>query len=90
MPKNLAKPNTSNCQKPHVNRGVPDFFTTDYPASTVAPYTLLVPIAGIGSAALVLGETVSSLEWIGSVLVFCGLLLNVFGAKVLSRARAIS
>jgi hypothetical protein len=29
MPKNLAKPNTSNRRKTHANRGVPDFFTTD-------------------------------------------------------------
>ncbi len=57
-----------------------------YPASTVAPFTLLVPIAGIGSAALLLGERISNLEWIGSGLVFAGLLLNVFGPRLLRRA----
>lgn len=57
-----------------------------YPASTVAPFTLLVPIVGIGSAALLLGETISGLEWIGSGLVFAGLLLNVFGPRLLTRA----
>ena len=57
-----------------------------YPASTVAPFTLLVPIAGIGSAALVLGETISGLEWLGSALVFLGLLLNVFGGRIWGRA----
>ena len=59
-----------------------------YPASTVAPFTLLVPIAGIGSAALLLGERISNLEWIGSGLVFAGLLLNVFGPRLLRRAAA--
>lgn len=53
-----------------------------YPASIVAPFTLLVPIAGIGSAALLLGETISGIEVLGSVLVFAGLLLNVFGPRL--------
>ncbi len=53
-----------------------------YPANLVAPFTLLVPIAGIGSAALLLGETVSGIEVLGSVLVFGGLLLNVFGPRL--------
>ncbi|MBI4921745.1 MAG: EamA family transporter [Devosia nanyangense] len=56
-----------------------------YPASTVAPFTLLVPIAGIGSAALLLGERISGLELIGSALVFTGLLLNVFGPRLVGQ-----
>lgn len=56
-----------------------------YPASTVAPFTLLVPIAGIGSAALLLGERITGFEAAGSVLVFLGLLLNVFGPRLLAR-----
>lgn len=58
-----------------------------YPANTVAPFTLLVPIAGIGSAALLLGETISGIEVLGSVLVFAGLMFNVFGPRLWSRAR---
>lgn len=53
-----------------------------YPANVVAPFTLLVPIAGIGSAALLLGETISGVEVLGSVLVFGGLLLNGFGPRL--------
>jgi len=56
-----------------------------YPASTVAPFTLLVPIAGIGGAASLLGERITGLELIGSVLVFAGLLLNVFGPRLVTR-----
>lgn len=59
-----------------------------YPASTVAPFTLLVPIIGIGASALLLGERVTGFETIGSGLIFIGLLLNVFGPRLLSRARA--
>jgi O-acetylserine/cysteine efflux transporter len=52
-----------------------------YPASVVAPFSLLVPVVGIASAVLVLGEPLSGLEVAGSVLVFAGLLLNVFGPR---------
>ena len=52
-----------------------------YPANLVAPFSLLGPITGIGSAALLLGETISHLEIAGSALVFLGLMVNVFGPR---------
>lgn len=58
-----------------------------YPANLVAPFSLLVPVAGIASAALLLGETISGLEIAGSLIVFIGLMLTVFGARVVSRVR---
>jgi O-acetylserine/cysteine efflux transporter len=57
-----------------------------YPANTVAPFTLLVPIFGMGSAYLLLGETISPIEVIGSVLVFAGLIVNVFGPRLFVRS----
>lgn len=60
-----------------------------YPANVVAPFTLLVPIAGMASAALLLGEGVSVLEIAGSALVLAGLLLNVFGQRVLAAFRRV-
>jgi O-acetylserine/cysteine efflux transporter len=59
-----------------------------YPASIVAPFTLLVPIVGLTSGLLVLGEPMSGLDWGGSVLVFIGLLINVFGPRVFARRTA--
>lgn len=56
-----------------------------HPASTVAPFTLLVPVVGIAGAALLLGERISGLELVGSALVFAGLLLNIFGPRVFRR-----
>jgi O-acetylserine/cysteine efflux transporter len=56
-----------------------------YPASTVAPFTLLVPVTGVASGALLLGEHITLLEAMGSVLIFVGLLFNVFGARLLAR-----
>lgn len=59
-----------------------------YPANLVAPFTLLVPITGIGGAALLLGETVTGIEVVGSVLVFAGLLCNVLGPRLWGVLRA--
>jgi O-acetylserine/cysteine efflux transporter len=56
-----------------------------YPASQVAPFALFIPVAGLASAALLLGETVSAGEIAGSAIVFAGLLLNVFGPRLLAR-----
>lgn len=59
-----------------------------YPASTVVPFSLLVPVVGITSSVLLLHEPLSLLECLGSLVVFAGLLINVFGAKLLAARRA--
>ena len=56
-----------------------------YPASQVAPFALFIPVAGLASAAVLLGETVSTGEIAGSALVFAGLLINVFGPRLFAR-----
>ncbi|MEO6396563.1 MAG: EamA family transporter [Devosia sp.] len=56
-----------------------------HPASTIAPFTLLVPVVGIGASALILGERINGPEIAGSVLVFVGLLLNVFGPRMFAQ-----
>jgi O-acetylserine/cysteine efflux transporter len=53
-----------------------------YPASQVAPFSLLVPIVGLASASLLLGETLSLAQLVGAALVMCGLAVNVFGGQV--------
>jgi O-acetylserine/cysteine efflux transporter len=52
-----------------------------YPAGTVAPFSLLVPIFGILSGMLVLGESFDRFEVLGSVLVVSGLLVSNFWPK---------
>ncbi len=59
-----------------------------YPASSVAPFSLLVPVAGFAGALVFLGEAISGLEILGSVLIFSGLVLNVFGSRLWQRWRA--
>lgn len=54
-----------------------------YPASQVAPFSLLVPVVGISSAALLLGERLGGLQMVGAALVMAGLLINVWGGRLL-------
>jgi O-acetylserine/cysteine efflux transporter len=52
-----------------------------HPASTVAPFTLLVPITGLLSGYLVLGETITPVEIGGAVLVIAGLVVTVWRGR---------
>ena len=58
-----------------------------YETWRVAPLTLLVPVVGILSAALILHEHLSFQEVIGALVIIVGLLVNVFGGVLLSRYR---
>lgn len=58
-----------------------------YPASQVAPFSLLVPVVGISSAALLLGERLGSMQMAGAALVMVGLLINVWGVRLLDSWR---
>ncbi|MEW2389743.1 EamA family transporter [Streptomyces venezuelae] len=49
-----------------------------HPASTVAPFSLLVPVFGMSSAALVLDESVSGLRWCAAALLVGGVALASF------------
>ncbi|CAG9190706.1 cysteine/O-acetylserine exporter EamA [Paraburkholderia tropica] len=56
-----------------------------YPASQVAPFSLLVPIVGLAAAALLLGERLTGAQIGGAALVMAGLAVNVFGGWVRQR-----
>jgi O-acetylserine/cysteine efflux transporter len=47
-----------------------------HPASTVAPFSLLVPVFGMSSAALFLGESVTPLRWCAAALLVGGVALT--------------
>ncbi|MEU6985429.1 EamA family transporter [Streptomyces sp. NPDC046324] len=47
-----------------------------YPASSVAPFSLLVPVFGMSSAALFLGEGISPLRWCAAALLVGGVALT--------------
>ncbi len=47
-----------------------------HPASTVAPFSLLVPVFGMTSAALFLGESITPLRWCAAALLVGGVALT--------------
>jgi drug/metabolite transporter (DMT)-like permease len=47
-----------------------------HPAGVVAPWSLLVPVVGMGLAAVVLGELPSAVELAAAVVIVCGVLLG--------------
>ncbi|MFI6107740.1 EamA family transporter [Streptomyces sp. NPDC051310] len=50
-----------------------------HPASSVAPFSLLVPVFGMSSAALFLGEQVTPLRWCAAALLVGGVALTSLG-----------
>ncbi|MBS7663179.1 EamA family transporter [Pseudomonas lalucatii] len=59
-----------------------------YLASQVAPFSLLVPVVGLSSSALLLGERLGTQQMLGALLVMLGLLINVWGGWLYGRLRA--
>lgn len=59
-----------------------------HPANRVAPFSLLIPVVGLSTAALLLDEWPSPLQWGGSALLIVGLVVNVFGGAWMARIRA--
>lgn len=58
-----------------------------HPASMVVPFALLVPVVGFAAAALFLSEMMTTLEIVGSLMIFIGLLFNLFGRRILTRLK---
>jgi drug/metabolite transporter (DMT)-like permease len=52
-----------------------------HPAGVVAPYSLLVPVVGMGLAALVLGERPSAVELVAAMVIVGGVLLGTPRAR---------
>jgi O-acetylserine/cysteine efflux transporter len=61
-----------------------------YPTALVAPFALLVPVSGLASGAIFLGESLSGLQAIGAVLVFAGLAVTVFGPLAAGRVARVA
>jgi O-acetylserine/cysteine efflux transporter len=62
--------------------GVWSFLLSRYPANLVSPFALLVPIFGISSGVLFLGEPFAATAVAGSLLVLAGLALTVLGPRM--------
>ena len=53
-----------------------------YPTALISPFGLLIPISGLASAAVFLGESLAPVQIAGAVLVFLGLVVNVYGLRL--------
>lgn len=61
-----------------------------YPAASVAPMALLVPVFGMGSAALWLGEPLPGWKLLAAAFIIGGLAVNLFGPRLIARRLARS
>ena len=52
-----------------------------YPTALVAPFGLLIPVSGLASGWLFLGETLAPIQALGVALVLVGLVVNVYGGR---------
>jgi O-acetylserine/cysteine efflux transporter len=58
-----------------------------HPAATIAPFALLVPVVGMLSSALALGEALPAWKFQAAALVIAGLAVNLFGPRGWSARR---
>ena len=64
--------------------GIWGWLLARYTAVSVAPFALLVPVFGMGASAILLDESLPLWKIGAATLVIAAMLLNTFGAKVLS------
>jgi O-acetylserine/cysteine efflux transporter len=60
-----------------------------YPAAVVAPFSMLVPVFGLGSAALLLGEPLTPRRLVAAALVVGGVLITLRAARAPRTARPV-
>jgi len=68
--------------------GIWSMLMKKYEAATIAPFSLLVPVAGMTSAALILDEQLHWWKIAAGLLVLSGLALNQFGARIWAKVTA--
>ncbi|ASC93926.1 EamA family transporter [Sulfurospirillum diekertiae] len=65
--------------------GVWSWLLSRYPATTVAPFTLLVPVVGFSASAILVGEALPSWKLIAACLIVTGLFINLYGDRLTKR-----
>jgi O-acetylserine/cysteine efflux transporter len=58
-----------------------------YPTPLISPFALLIPVFGLASGAIFLGESLAPLQIAGVALVFTGLVVNTYGPRLVAWAR---
>ena len=70
-----------------IGSGLWSWLMARHPASAVAPFSLLVPVVGISSAWLVLGERPRPVELLGAAVIIAGVALGSVGPALWRRMR---
>ncbi len=65
-----------------------NWLISKYGAGYTSQFGLLVPIVGMASSALILGETISPVRAFAAALVIIGLMISIFGGRMLTTMRA--
>lgn len=65
--------------------GVWSWLLARHAAGRIVPMALLVPVFGMGSASLLLGEPLPAWKLVAAALVLAGLAINLFGPRLLRR-----
>ncbi|KTD45740.1 integral membrane protein [Legionella rubrilucens] len=65
-----------------VGYGVWNWLISRYPVGMVVPYTLLVPVVGVFSSIIVLGEPFELWKVAAGLLVICGLMINILSTRL--------
>lgn len=63
------------------------YLMKEYDTSTVAPFSLLVPIFGMSSSAILLGEEITQASMIAAMFIFAGLYLSTIPSGFFKRKR---
>ena len=61
-----------------------------YPTALVSPFALLIPVSGVASGVVFLGESLAPMQALGAALVFAGLVVNVYGSRLRRTRRSTS
>ena len=64
-----------------------NFLLSRYPVNRIAPFTLLVPLVGLSTGWLAMGEVLLPIHLIGGAMLMAGLLINLYGVPYLARMR---
>lgn len=71
-----------------IGYGLWNMLLNRYPASTVTPWALMIPVFGMSSSSLFLGETMPWWKWFAAALVMAGLAVNLLAQRRTKKIQA--
>jgi O-acetylserine/cysteine efflux transporter len=63
------------------------FLLARYPAASISPFALLIPVSGMGASALLLGEPLPVWKLAAAGLIIGGLAINLVGPRLVRAAQ---